>query len=133
MCKKEKGFTLSELMVTIIIVLVLAGIGIPIYIGYVREGRKADAYAVIDEIVLGAVEYYKVFHTFEEGSISAFAASDEVEEAEYFSYTLSELSDTGFVVTATEKGNWAKNGASIQWVHTGVNYVSVGQYNEEGW
>ena len=39
MLKKQKGFTLVEVIVVAVIVAVLAAVAIPLYIGYVNESR----------------------------------------------------------------------------------------------
>jgi len=43
--KNRKGFTLMELMVVVVIVMVLAGIGVPVYMNYIKEGKKSESYA----------------------------------------------------------------------------------------
>ena len=41
--KKAKGFSLVELMVTVVIIAILAGIGYPAYTSHVAKSRRADA------------------------------------------------------------------------------------------
>ena len=41
--QRTRGFTLVELVVTILIVAILASIAIPSYISYVRKSRRTDA------------------------------------------------------------------------------------------
>lgn len=55
---KAKGFTLIELMVTIVIVAILASIAIPSYREYVLRGNRRAAQAAMMEIATRQQQYF---------------------------------------------------------------------------
>jgi prepilin-type N-terminal cleavage/methylation domain-containing protein len=58
MHRNEKGFTLMELMVVIVIVAILAAVAVPLYINYVKDALRTDAKAAIGAIVTAEQSYY---------------------------------------------------------------------------
>jgi type IV pilus assembly protein PilA len=50
----EAGFTLIELLVVVLIVGILAAVGVPLYLGYVRDARLAEAKAIAGSILTSA-------------------------------------------------------------------------------
>lgn len=52
--KNQKGFTMIELMVVVVIVGILAAIAIPIYGKYVKQARTTEATGRMGEIVTAA-------------------------------------------------------------------------------
>lgn len=71
----EKGFTLIELMVVVIILGILAALSIPLYSGYVRRGKVSEALLAISDIKQGAVAYYQKNSLF-----TAAADADDVSD-----------------------------------------------------
>ena len=55
---KAKGFTLIELMVTVVIVAILASIAIPSYREYVIRGNRRAAQAAMMEIATRQQQYF---------------------------------------------------------------------------
>ena len=48
--RNKKGFTLVELMIVVIIIGILTAVGVPLYLGYVKDSKVASAKAVIGTI-----------------------------------------------------------------------------------
>jgi prepilin-type N-terminal cleavage/methylation domain-containing protein len=134
--RNRKGFTLIELMVVVIIVLVLAGIAVPVYIHYIQEGRKSEAYAVLDCIKAGAFTYFQRNNTYVGGTLQNFLAADDVANATYFTYALSNQAATGFTATASVNGTWAPAAGRVIWTQTGAvaanGDVGTGVFSETG-
>ena len=137
MLRNRKGFTLVELMVVVIIVLVLAGIAVPVYIHYIQEGKKSEAYAVIDSVVSGALVYFQKNDSYSGGTFDNWLAADDVGNAVYFTYAISDADDDGFVVTATVTGGWGPTGAEVVWTQSGASAADgdagTGVFSESGW
>jgi len=135
--RNRKGFTLVELMVVVIIVLVLAGIAVPVYMHYIQEGKKSEAYAVIDSVKSGALVYFQKNNTYASTDFDDFLAQDDVDNATYFGYGLSDQDANGFTVTATVNGSWGPEGATIVYTHTGADAsagdAGTGSFSESGW
>jgi len=116
----QKGFTLMELMVVVIIVMVLAGIAVPVYMHYIKEGKKTEAYAILDAYIAGAKVYFQRNETFTGGTDALWLVDDDVANAEYFTYEITEADDEGFEVVATANADWAED-ATITYGHAGAD------------
>jgi type IV pilus assembly protein PilE len=53
----NRGFTMIELMVVVVIVGILAGIAVPIYGKYIRNARLSEATARIGDVITAAKAY----------------------------------------------------------------------------
>lgn len=67
--RRPRGFTLIELMITVAIVAVLAGIAYPLYTDQVRKGRRAEARAAL----MNLLQQQERYHT-QNNSYAAFTA-----------------------------------------------------------
>jgi type IV pilus assembly protein PilE len=57
--KRERGFTLLELIVVVIVLAVLASIAVPMYRGYIKSVRATEATSRLGAIVTAAKNYYQ--------------------------------------------------------------------------
>jgi prepilin-type N-terminal cleavage/methylation domain-containing protein len=101
----SRGFTLTELMLVVVIVGVLAAVAIPIYDSYIDKTRCAEARAMIGAIVAAEKAYAE-----RNGVFAAVASAEDfsntlkvdVEESDLFSYRVDGVSGRDrFTVTAT--------------------------------
>ncbi|PMG43203.1 type IV pilin protein [Shewanella sp. 10N.286.52.B9] len=61
---KKNGFTLIEVMITVVIIGVLASIAYPSYVGFVSKGARADALSGLMNIANRQEQYYLDHKTF---------------------------------------------------------------------
>ncbi len=54
----KKGFTLIELLVVVAIIAILAAIAVPIYTGYIRGAKRAEAKTNLQQLRLLLEQYY---------------------------------------------------------------------------
>lgn len=92
MSKEEKGFTLVELLVVIVILGVLAGIGVPTYRGFIDRSHEAATLAELQAVSM-AIKYYFIEHgekSFDEESLSELGRylGEDFKDGNYLGYTL---------------------------------------------
>jgi type IV pilus assembly protein PilE len=61
---KQRGFTLIEIMVVVMVMAVLASIALPSYQEQVRKGRRADALAAMNETAQALERFYTLNNTY---------------------------------------------------------------------
>jgi type IV pilus assembly protein PilE len=109
---KVRGFTLIELMVTLVIVAIIAAIAIPSYRQSVIKSNRRAAQSVMMEIVNREHQYFIANRVFADGATLAYTLPPEVSP----NYDLAIDPATpagpppGFTVTFTAKGGQAGDG-----------------------
>lgn len=96
---KNRGFTLIELMIVVVIVAILAGIALPAYTDYVRRGKLAEAFSSLSDMQSKMEQYFQDQRTY----VGACAAGTvaPVPTGKYFNFVCSNLTATTYTVTAT--------------------------------
>lgn len=57
--RMARGFTLIEVMITVAVVAILAGIAMPAYFDYVRRGQVPEAFGALSDFRVKLEQYYQ--------------------------------------------------------------------------
>ena len=124
--KTIAGFTLTEVMIAVLIVSILAIIAVNVYSSYVRAGRRADGMNTITSIAL-AQEKYRTSNL-QYGSLAQVWGGVTSSAGGYYTLAISGTSATGYTITATAQGNQAndqENGVSCTTLTLVVSNATV--------
>lgn len=92
--KKDRGFTLIELMIVVAIIGIISSIAYPSYTGYVIESRRADGMALINQIMQAQERFY----------INSYTYSADLTAVGYGSASAIDSDGGHYKVTATACG-----------------------------
>ncbi len=106
--RKASGFTLIELMITVVVVAILAAIAVPSYIQYIQRGKISEAVSNLSGARLQLEKYYADNRMYGTGGACGVAMPSGA-NAKYFtitcvSGTASALGDQTYTITATGLG-----------------------------
>ena len=95
--KQQKGFTLVEVMIVVVIVGILAAVALPNYTDYVTRGRIPDATSNLASMRVQMEQYYQDNRTY---------ACTALPTSQYFTFTCATVGTT-YTLTATGTGPMA--------------------------
>ena len=119
--KNQKGFTMIELMVVVVIVGILAAIAIPIYGRYIKNARMTEATGRIGEIITAEKSYAMEHGVYTESS----AGIVDLHATENFTYAVAGT-DTAATMSVTATGTTDKVGVGTEVVVTLAHIDSTG-------
>jgi type IV pilus assembly protein PilE len=101
--KKQAGFTLIELMITVAIIGILAAVALPSYKDYVMRGRIPEATSNLATKRVLVEQFFQDNRTF----VGAPGCASDTTTGKYFDFSCPTLTATTYSLTATGKGAMA--------------------------
>lgn len=111
--RAQRGFTLIELMIVLVIVAILVGVALPAYQNQVIRGNRAAAQAVMLDIANRQQQRFLSDRSYADKAAltaSGFALDADVARNYTYSITLGAGAVPSYVVTFTATGRQAKDG-----------------------
>ncbi|VTU31421.1 type IV pilin protein [Variovorax sp. RA8] len=112
--RKQHGFTLIELVITIAVVGILAAIALPSYQQYIIRSKRSAAQAQMMDIANRQQQYLLANRVYADKTAlqaGGYSLPAEVSAGYDYSITLGTGAVPGFTVTFTPKGSQASDGA----------------------
>lgn len=111
MSSRQRGFTLIEVMIVVVIVAILAAIAVPNYRDYVTRGRIVEATAGLGDARTKMEQYFQDNRTYPTGckvSPTAPGATEvQLQALQNFTLSCGGMAATTYIVTATGTGPMA--------------------------
>jgi type IV pilus assembly protein PilE len=108
---RSRGFTLIEMMITVAIVAILAGVAMPSYFDYVRRGQLPEAQAALSDFRVKMEQFYQDNRAYgtancaDSATLPSWAISTPTltyTSAQYFTYSCAlRNAGQGYTITAT--------------------------------
>jgi prepilin-type N-terminal cleavage/methylation domain-containing protein len=125
MRRTERGFTLMELTVVIVIIAILAAVAVPLYINYVKDAQRTEAKGAIGAVVTAEQTYYQINNTYTVDTFVPDPAQnpgqqtlncDLTDALNSWSISVTQADATGFTVSAVGKDGTPAAGLNQQLV-----------------
>jgi prepilin-type N-terminal cleavage/methylation domain-containing protein len=125
MRRTERGFTLMELTVVIVIIAILAAVAVPLYINYVKDAQRTEAKGAIGAVVTAEQTYYQINNTYTVDTFVPDPAQNPGQQAlncdltdalNSWSISVTQADATGFTVSAVGKDGTPAAGLNQQLV-----------------
>lgn len=97
---KQRGFTLVELMIAVVIIGVLAGIALPSYNDYVKRGNITEATTNLASLRVSMEQFFQDNRSYQNGA-SCGVTMPTSPAVKYFTFTCAAPTASTYTVTAT--------------------------------
>ena len=128
--ERNKGFTLIEMMIVVVIVAILATVVIPSYNDYIKRGRVSEAASNLSALRVSMEQYYQDNRTYVNGGVCGIGATPTA--TQYFSYTCGSAFNTAngatastYVISAVGLGSMAGFGYTIDQLNNKVSNMTA--------
>ncbi|MBN9408212.1 MAG: prepilin-type N-terminal cleavage/methylation domain-containing protein [Burkholderiaceae bacterium] len=118
---RERGFTLIELMIVVVIIGILSMIAIPAYSDYVRRTRAAEAVAELSAMTVKLEQHFQDHRSYV-GACASNSVAKPVTSTKGFDFpcVAANYTATGYLFEAVGKANMAGFTYSVQVTNNGA-------------
>ncbi|MEY2680046.1 MAG: hypothetical protein RL661_277 [Pseudomonadota bacterium] len=137
--KRHSGMTLIELMIVVATIGILASIAYPSYTQHMIDTRRKLAQSCLSEYALYMERFYTMNMSYEDASLAVGECVNNLNSgsASYYSFTLSNVAPSSFILTAAPIGAQAsadrKCGVALTLNQTGTRGVGSGGDTAKCW
>lgn len=96
----QKGFTLIELMITVVVIAILSAIAIPAYREYLIRAQTVEGIGALSDMRVKMEQYFQDNRTYT-GACQANTLAPLPTNLNYFTLTCTNITDTTYTITAT--------------------------------
>lgn len=135
----QRGFTLMEIMITVIIIGILAAVAIPTYQEYVRQGQRSEGAAYAMQLATAQERFFTMRNSYTttaaDLSMNAFSGSSASLSSWTFVLAAGTTGDiaTSFVVTGTNTHTDDAKCSEIQIDQTGAKTYTGSGDSKDCW
>ena len=123
------GWTLSELLVSLALMAVLAAVALPTYTAQQRQARRADAHSALQQLQLDQARW-RGTHDSHASDLGNLGWASDRSPSGHYQIAIESASADGYTLTATPGGAQASDSACrpmrLQLLHTGTVVLSSG-------
>jgi type IV pilus assembly protein PilE len=110
--ERERGITLIELLIVIVIVGILAAIAIPTYRGYMQRARRADAKTALEQ-VRAAQEMWRAekgSYSLDQAELQTTMGAPSTNIGKYYNWSFTATGAAAWTAQATALGSQVPDG-----------------------
>ena len=120
--RRQRGFTLIEVMIALVMVAILAAVALPTYRDQLRKSARADAQAFLSDMASRQQQYLVEKRTYAGSPPSlGMAVPASVDRAFAIAVTAGDGPPPTFLITATASGDQAKDTCAVMTVDQAGN------------
>ena len=122
--KAQKGFTLIELMIVVIVIGILAAVALPAYGNYVIRGKIPDATSNLATKRTAIEQFFQDNRTYLSGAVCPASVAPDTTSSQYFTFSCVATAAT-YTITATGTGSMAGFSYTIDQSNTKTSTVAA--------